>query len=927
MIPSSSRHGNAFIIVIGVLALIFVAASFFMTGTIEEGRTTQMSLRGIQAGCLAEAAIERALRIIASGVNDPNSFDTAKGKADSVAVKLRLPLKRGGASGIAGKSDNLGNDEQLTLDADGKKEVVLTKADLQADGADLDDLVKFMTQEAVKSWDATVKISVNRAFMNAPGKDYPEYKVPGVDLKWSVRPDVQKFLNGDGYTAMIIKFPPEMSWLRLKIPIEIGIPPLSVKICDINIVTCIDKLLPPGLLGGTSLERMTSLDFLADKLFNELLYPGKNKYPIRIPFDKVTFPKTVGELWPSGVSVNATLDDQQCLEKYGELKIVCESTLTGQDGYKAQRRIEAIKEFKVADVEPPAPMYSCFIQNLANTRLMFNSLGGDFYVNNFDYGGMWGKVTDVFTGNSAALPDAELEKREFPGLVRVNYKDPTGKNAPILVNVSTVGDWSGPKAFESDSSLQNMLRGVEALAMIDFKSRMALTGGTFNVNANLPSIDRSTPTNVPVPSGAGSTAGSGNTTAGGAMTGVNDHGVDFQTRASTFVPSSIQGAFKQMMDGMDLNLLPDIGRMSTNVIQLAATLMLKPLGSIVPAGTARMTDCFQKWEMPFMGTPNSVYTIPTPGVGNNKTHFFGAGALHPPMTREVEGRVLKQYRQWNMCIVGMNTTDRLPLLPFPPFIVPPAPIVVPIWYSATVQTKYDFNLEMLKSMGVTGQPFRDCENIDPSMMSNAPPNLYTNEQYAKKATYYYKNQDEFLADIPNRLTNVGGKKVFVLNGISYISGSLGSVDKPFIPKDDAGANLEKFYVVGKGMIACSGNVFLGCDIRSLDKSVDDRTVFTLMVRNGGLLVMPTSGGMLRTIEGSVFTDKGLFVDGNSAVHIIGNWVTNGFNKGAMMGKVTVDYVSSRVRSSLGSLHPERGKFDPRRYYVTFSPTWASWRTF
>jgi hypothetical protein len=98
-----------------------------------------------------------------------------------------------------------------------------------------------------------------------------------------------------------------------------------------------------------------------------------------------------------------------------------------------------------------------------------------------------------------------------------------------------------------------------------------------------------------------------------------------------------------------------------------------------------------------------------------------------------------------------------------------------------------------------------------------------------------------------------------------------------------------------------------------------------MVRSGGLLVL--DGGVQREIEGSVYTDKGLYVHSDSSMHFVGNWVTNQFNKAAMGGTVVVDYVSSRVRSSLASLHPVRGKYDPKRYHVSFSPLWSSWRSF
>ena len=96
-----------------------------------------------------------------------------------------------------------------------------------------------------------------------------------------------------------------------------------------------------------------------------------------------------------------------------------------------------------------------------------------------------------------------------------------------------------------------------------------------------------------------------------------------------------------------------------------------------------------------------------------------------------------------------------------------------------------------------------------------------------------------------------------------------------------------------------------------------------MSRKGGLII--DDENLKLRFEGSLYTDYGIYLNGKSSLHIVGNWVTNDFNKVAMGGTIVVDYVSSKVRSSLGSLHPTRGKYDPSRYHVSFSPTWASWR--
>ena len=337
---------------------------------------------------------------------------------------------------------------------------------------------------------------------------------------------------------------------------------------------------------------------------------------------------------------------------------------------------------------------------------------------------------------------------------------------------------------------------------------------------------------------------------------------------------------------------------------------------VLSPSVARMSDCFQKWDMPYMGTSNWLYTLPSHGLGMNKTHLFGDGSMCPTLTREIEGDVMKRYRRWKMCIIGLNLADRV--LPFPPYMMP---VPIPVWYTGEMLCKYDYNLQSLKARDKDNNMDQSVHMYDPSEMENMPPNLYTNEQYVKKATYYYKTFADFMKDYPNRTVQINGKKVFVLNGVTYISGPMGSSKAPFNP--NAKETDKTFYVTGQGMIVCSGNLFLGCNIEMLDKSANDRTIYSTIVRSGGLLCLQNKKQYL--IEGSLYTDKGIYLMYDSSLRIIGNWVTNKFNKVAMGGKIVIDYVSSKVRSSLGSLHPTKGKFDPKRYHVSFSPTWDSWR--
>ncbi|MBI3038579.1 hypothetical protein HYY75_05935, partial [bacterium] len=105
-----------------------------------------------------------------------------------------------------------------------------------------------------------------------------------------------------------------------------------------------------------------------------------------------------------------------------------------------------------------------------------------------------------------------------------------------------------------------------------------------------------------------------------------------------------------------------------------------------------------------------------------------------------------------------------------------------------------------------------------------------------------------------------------------------------------------------------------------------RTVFSLVSRKGGIIFDSTAGGVnLVKIEGSVYTDKGIAITGGKSMNIVGNWVTNAFSKALTQGEIVIDYTAYKTRSSLNSINPEKGKFDPERYHITLAPGWANWR--
>lgn len=936
-IRNNKKSGSAFIIVIGILAVIIFAATMFMSSTIQEGKQTSMSIRGLHANSLAEAAIERAMSKI---IREINHIDLDKTTKDDLAVTLRFPIKE--KSGKLDQTGSLGTDKELDL-ASLKQDFEYKKDDLQKisfgkdkDGEkkDLDTMVEYMAGKGAK-YEVTVKGKIEHAFRVSPGSKKADYKIPGVDIVWNARRDVRSLLDGNGYTALHFAFPETMKWFTLDLPISFA----GIEIAKINLVGIVSKILEDAkiLTGDNTLENITTLHWAADKIMNKIMKPVAERltgnsidhlYPIDIMFAEGDMPDSIEKLWPKNVKIPE--EDNQFIEKYGQISFESEAKITYQDGYTSARRISAVKDFKVSDCEPPSSMYSFFISNEKNEEVKLNDLGGQFYVNNISFTTLKKEALDAIRLGKKSNNDKEMNNKEFPGLIRINSK----RDKSIMCNLSFLGDWSATKIVsktdkgeivDQDSlgdKAGKIVSGVDLIMLICSKlddDGWSALKSSYAVQVNRKEKEPN--------------SGEYKTT----VSGEKSIGTD-----------SAKDALKSALGTPELNVIPKYKHAS--LIQLAITLAVMPFtqsvadsvnqtiestGETISGATGgysdyvtltpveqgqdamkkliKKLDCFATWDWPYMGTKNELFTFPNLGRDSNKTHLFGDGALHPTLTKEIEGDVVFRYRQWRMVVIGVELYEKIYIMGFP---IPPIPI--PLWKTTSQTKKYGYHITGVKSLDEDGK--EDDKTIgvyDPSKPENMPPNLYTVEQYAKKATYYYATPKDFIEDIPNRMIKMkDGKEALVLNGITYIAGNLGDSNNHFKYKDN-----KTLYVVGKGMIVVSGNVFLGCNIVCLDKE-DEKTTFSLVCRNGGLLIMKTGQYVL---EGSLYTDAGLYVESKSSLHILGNWTTNKFNKSLMLGTVVIDYVSSRTRTSVGSLHPYRGKYDPKRYHVSFSPIWSTWR--
>lgn len=877
------RRGNAFLIIIGILAIIFSMATFFIKGTVEEKHQTERSQRVVQTQCLAEAALERAMGVLARRLNDPREW----GNPNSLSNRIRRPLPRSSTTSGAEAQGGLGANSLLNLGEAGEQPMVLRKEDLQGDnGRELDEMVAFMAGPGA-TYEVEVTVTLNRAFRIGPGPSVggEDYKVPGVQIPWNCHPGVTDFLDNKGFVALTLALPENINWLGFSIPLEFA----GIKVFEIDIIDVLQKFASlTNAQGMSEILNYVSIHRLLARLFPSI-------YPYKITFDKNIFPP-VGPKFGS-VNLPGDLDPDKFCEKFGYLEVQSKATITFPDRRAVTKTVVATKEFKCVDVEPVAPLYSFFIANFHDEILIFNDIGGNLFINNF-------------AGLSAiktAVPAGAEEKREFPGLVRVNG------TARMPVNVGFIGNPFSPSLDAEDSFFHKLARSAEWLLMLDVGLSKTLASKELYTSFKAEWAQYTTGrTNVPEAS-MGSAAGgtvSNNTNLGGADAPPANAGpADPEAAQNPNRMVEILRGFAQRM-----NIVPPTS-FGVTIFELPLHLMAEHIPYV--------NDPFGKWEWPWMGVGFRLFRLPVPTPSSTVTHLFGSAAMFPTMTREIEGFVLKQYRQWNLAVLSwppapIPVGKQIPI-PWPPGLILPFPL--PLWHTHDIANKYQYNLPPLQLPNADGTYDTTVHVYDPKILENGPPNLYSIEQYAKKATYYYPTAEDFYRDLPNRLVKENGKDCLKLNGITFI------VDSVALPPPGSAT----LYVTGRGAIVTGGNVIIRGNLEDPYSDEEERrpetprTVFSLIARAGGL-IYDLRGPPYARIEGSVYTDKGIAVPQNKGLKIVGNWVTNAFSKSFASGDIMVVYTAYKTRSSLCSVHPRTGVYDPERYVVTLSPAWESWRT-
>jgi hypothetical protein len=205
-----------------------------------------------------------------------------------------------------------------------------------------------------------------------------------------------------------------------------------------------------------------------------------------------------------------------------------------------------------------------------------------------------------------------------------------------------------------------------------------------------------------------------------------------------------------------------------------------------------------------------------------------------------------------------------------------------------------------RKYGIEGKPgYSSISDWSPDRHECMPANVYSLLQYAKKATHFYRSEEDFWND-KSRFKD----DVFDCTGVTYIKGNLNITDK--------------LTVKGQGILVVKDNIFAKKDVIR-DPSEPD-TVFTLMARSGYLHV----SGACNVIEASCYSNVAPMIAKTSKFEINGNLVVNEFDRGDV-DYLEVNYNSAACRVTPLSIMRDVGKFEPKRYIVSIADNWTSYK--
>ncbi|NLM16689.1 MAG: hypothetical protein GX221_03100 [Candidatus Riflebacteria bacterium] len=200
-----------------------------------------------------------------------------------------------------------------------------------------------------------------------------------------------------------------------------------------------------------------------------------------------------------------------------------------------------------------------------------------------------------------------------------------------------------------------------------------------------------------------------------------------------------------------------------------------------------------------------------------------------------------------------------------------------------------------------------------------PANLYSLEQYKKKATRFYPNPKVFMEDF-DRAVEKGGLQesdgTKLLNGVFYI--------------DNSGAEpleLPSFKYKGNALIVARANIHIKGDITKADSSPaaeDKNSSLGIIARVGSISFVKSASAstVKQFVEAACFSNQAPY--GLNMLVINGNLVCNDFQRNKMWA-TDVFYNPDTTSVSPLASYRTSGKFDGKRYHAEFANTWSSYK--
>ena len=280
------------------------------------------------------------------------------------------------------------------------------------------------------------------------------------------------------------------------------------------------------------------------------------------------------------------------------------------------------------------------------------------------------------------------------------------------------------------------------------------------------------------------------------------------------------------------------------------------------------------------------------------TYLYGYGHLDYPLGIAVEGKVEAKLSElyahlYPKMTFTVELDDKLELKPKNDKI----DSEFQIWYEIKDIDKFPTNESVeinygLPNINKNKDPAKD---YDPDTPGNWPDFLYSDTQYKKKASRYYKSQSEFDTDcgldIKEGGLSDGGN--IRLDGVIYIEEDVTLGNKTFI---------------GNGLIVAELNMTINGDI----ELADDDSSLGLIARKGSMKITSCE------VNAGCYSNDAPTL---TAATIKGNLVTNNFKRSQVTGVTNIVYCSKNI------VVPDF-KFDnpydtnPKRYFASFANNWS-----